>query len=258
MAWACQTSSYEIGSSVEVLILNNDHIEGIDPVKKGELEFRRKIKIKASMSDEPPRKIISEFSSERGSAEEIANSGTYEANRQVINRSKKKSKPEYPKAPECLAEIDLPEWLTLTNQNKDLFIIFDSGKDDNERFLMFGTKNGVKLLEKNDCFADGTFDTTPRLFSQVYTIHALIEGTCVPCVFALLPRKTEEIYIRMLSVLKEQMLADPRSITSDFERSFINAVSKVFVSTKQHGCYFHFKQCCYRKIQNLGLLLKDF
>ena len=39
------------------------------------------------------------------------------------------------------------------------------------------------------------------------------------------------------------------SITSDFEQAFLNAVAKVFPTTTIHGCFFHYKQAVFRKIQ---------
>lgn len=49
----------------------------------------------------------------------------------------------------------------------------------------------------SDWFADGTFKTSPLIFSQVYTIHVLIkENIIIPTIYALLPNKTEETYIR--------------------------------------------------------------
>ena len=56
------------------------------------------------------------------------------------------------------------------------------------RFIVFGNEKILENLPSAHLFGDGTFDVAPHLFTQLYTIHALIEDTCVPVVFALLPR----------------------------------------------------------------------
>ena len=58
----------------------------------------------------------------------------------------------------------------------------------------------------------------------------------------------------MLKAIEAVIDNHPKSVTSDFEDAFINAVSIVFPKTTIFGCFFHFKQICFRKIGNLGLI----
>ncbi|CAF1142775.1 unnamed protein product, partial [Brachionus calyciflorus] len=44
----------------------------------------------------------------------------------------------------------------------------------------------------------------------------------------LLSRKTEEMYVEFLNAVQIKLKHDPLSITSDFEKAFINASMKVF------------------------------
>ena len=46
---------------------------------------------------------------------------------------------------------------------------------------------------------------------------------------------------------------DPKSIQIDFEQAFISAFKDIFPNAKINGCFFHFCQCVWRKIQSLGL-----
>ncbi|RNA12118.1 MULE transposase [Brachionus plicatilis] len=57
----------------------------------------------------------------------------------------------------------------------------------------------------------------------------------------------------MLKKLSEYLTVHPKSITSDFEKAFLNAVDGLFPQTKIYGCIFLFKQSMWRKIQELGL-----
>jgi hypothetical protein len=90
-------------------------------------------------------------------------------------------KPNHPSEPTDLSDINVPEWLKYTLGIKnELFLIYDSGKSDNDRFYIFSTESNLKLLEHAHWFGDGTFDASPKLFKQVYTIHCLIHSRCLP------------------------------------------------------------------------------
>ncbi|RNA09464.1 hypothetical protein BpHYR1_042377, partial [Brachionus plicatilis] len=75
----------------------------------------------------------------------------------------------------------------------------------------------------------------------------------LPVIYAFLTRKTQALYISFLRKIKECLEVFPKSINSDFELAFINACDKVFPGTPINGCYFHFKQSMWRKIQDVGL-----
>ena len=47
--------------------------------------------------------------------------------------------------------------------------------------------------------------------------------------------------------------AQPTAVVMDFEMAFWLAVSEAFPSAERHGCFFHWRQCVFRKIQKLGL-----
>ena len=74
-------------------------------------------------------------------------------------------------------------------------------------------------------YADGTFDIVLELFPQVYTLHAICNGRCLPMIYGVLPRKDMAIYVRYSTEIRTHLKADcfPSSINSDFELSFIKA-----------------------------------
>ena len=73
-------------------------------------------------------------------------------------------------------------------------------------------------------FADGTFNVTPDGFDQLYTIHAYVNGQTYPCVYALLPGRSENIYRRLLEhIASLGGNAAPQSVVTDFEMAAINA-----------------------------------
>ena len=92
----------------------------------------------------------------------------------------------------------LPEEYQLTT-NGDLFLVFDGGIGDPERIFIFASDLGFQFLYGCDhWYADGTFKVYPEVFYQFYTVHGQQRRRNFPCVFGLLPNKTEATYTRFL------------------------------------------------------------
>ncbi|XP_077579601.1 heterogeneous nuclear ribonucleoprotein U-like protein 1 isoform X1 [Stigmatopora nigra] len=131
-----------------------------------------------------------------------------------------------------------------------------------ERFILFeeqdivlmATDTNLDLLAKSmHWFCDGTFDSASDIH-QLYTIHALLgEDHTVPLVYCITKSKTQETYDTIFSKLKERCVMEPNSITVDFERASISSIEKNFPNSHTCGCFFHFSQCLWRKIQACGL-----
>lgn len=80
----------------------------------------------------------------------------------------------YPKNPKNLSELALADRFVTTAKGEN-FLLFDSGPNV-KRTLMFGTTSNLQFLAECNClFMDGTFDVTPPLFAQLYTIHGNIK-----------------------------------------------------------------------------------
>jgi len=125
-----------------------------------------------------------------------------------------------------------------------------------DRILIFSTTSNLGLLGSSELWhGDGTFKCSPGQFTQLYTIHCVKDNRTYPCVFALLPNKTESTYNRLLEKLKSLATEDnvnlnPKEIMADFEIGFINASKRHFPDAQQKGCFFHFSQCLWRKVQD--------
>lgn len=152
----------------------------------------------------------------------------------------------------CL-DIVLPPKLTSN------FLLLDDIVEG-DRILVFGSDQAKENVEKtNTFFADGTFKSCCKEFTQLYTIHADIGSTVestniVPILYSLLPNKSERTYTRLFSLLKEKLPSwNPTYFKIDFEISAINAFRSVFPRSQLKGCNFHFNQCLWRKVQSLGL-----
>ncbi len=107
-------------------------------------------------------------------------------------------------------------------------------------------------------YIDGRFKAVPTIFTQLVTFHTKYLGRHWPCVHALCSSKSRETYSLICSNLKRCFSAvglapRPRSINVDFELANILAIRNHYPNSSIHGCYFHFCQAIYRKVQELGL-----
>lgn len=131
---------------------------------------------------------------------------------------------------------------------EDGMVIFAS--DDDLRFL----------AQSRHWFGDGTFKVTPVGYAQQYSLHAFHDGVTYPCVYVLLPGKSEQTYRKMMEKIIDLMPSDtppnPASIMTDFEKAAMNAFQFCFPETEIRGCYFHLGQSAWRRIQSLGLSAK--
>ncbi|CAF1581679.1 unnamed protein product, partial [Didymodactylos carnosus] len=92
----------------------------------------------------------------------------------------------------------------------------------------------------------------PQLFYQLYVIHGFIRERTLPLVYALLPGKSEAVYGELFNDLLKHVTRHPNSITIDFEEAVENIIKQKLPTTTISGCFFHFKQSLWRKIQDLG------
>lgn len=137
---------------------------------------------------------------------------------------------------------------------------FLSHIDNDWGIVVFTTNRMITALQRCDTlFIDGTFRTAPFPYMQFVTIHGLYHGHVIPLVFALLTNKTVGLYRQLFSHLKRYTrrvtgrALRPVNIVLDFEQAILLAVETELPGTRLSGCYFHFTQSLWRKLQNLGL-----
>ncbi|XP_060874428.1 uncharacterized protein LOC132948119 [Metopolophium dirhodum] len=164
-----------------------------------------------------------------------------------------------PTNPRTLDELVIPaEYKTIIYSKP--FLLYDSNdeKSGKPRILIYSTEENLNLITNcNNWYADGTFSSAPTIFYQLYTIHGIQYSNVLPFLFALLPNKTEETYVRLFEIILNLKLElKPKTFMLDFELSTINAIKKVFPNTSLHGCFFHYSQALWRHIQDSGLAIK--
>jgi len=156
--------------------------------------------------------------------------------------------------PEHLDSLVIPDAYkrTLSGEN---FLLHDSGPGQN-RFFIFSTERNLERMRQCEhWYADGTFKSSPPLFQQIYTIHALKYTNVLPTVFILMSDRSTSTYIRVFTEMKRlQPALNPSTIMTDFEQAALLAWTTVFPKTTQRGCLFHLSQCIWRHLQQTPTL----
>ena len=85
------------------------------------------------------------------------------------------------------------------------------------------------------------------------------QGKALPCAWAFLPGKSEDIYEVLVRVLLEKINKDggqhkPQSVVSDFESAVINVIKLKLPDVRIVGCGFHFRHAIWGKVKEIGLV----
>lgn len=210
-----------------------------------------KLRQRAKETFESPVNVMAHAS--RGTPNAVATLLPSDRNmRRTVSRIRGKI---YPAIPSTTAELVIPADFKITFTAKQ-FLLHDDGPDSENRMLIFSTADNLQLLrENNEWFVDGTFKTCPPLYEQLYTVHIRKHGKVLPMVFCLLKNKTEISYAELFNRIKilEPGL-NPAVVSLDFEKAAINAIIAEFPGAQLQGCFFHFMQSLWRKIQLIPFL----
>lgn len=153
----------------------------------------------------------------------------------------------YPPIPKTLAELHtaLMDYDTRTKLKEHFLLV----NDEAANMVIFSTAKNMAFMATCDTLLmDGTFESVPTLFSQLFIVHAQKNHTIVPVAYCLLTSKTVNAYTDAFRKLKSflQTEYEPR-------RSIHTAVKKIWPSADVRGCRFHLGQSWFRRIQSLGL-----
>ena len=120
---------------------------------------------------------------------------------------------------------------------------------------VFSNNHFVNVLLEFFCLSFlGTFKSSPRLWTQLYTVHGFVHGKMFPLIYALLVDKKKQTYAKLFRSIKRLAPGfEPEEVQLDFEMSAKNALEEVFPGVQTKGCLFHYGQSLWRKAQELGL-----
>ena len=158
--------------------------------------------------------------------------------------------------PTSLEDLDIPPAYLRTHDGSNL-LLWDSGYSTNlRRSYLFGTDDNISILQSSqNLVIDGTFKTAPNLFTQLLTVHSILDdGWRIPCAYGLLPGKREVLYSNLLQQLDDIADISPDTVLTDYELGLRNAVRSIWPGATLRGCYFHFTQCLWRRFAQSDLV----
>ena len=176
-------------------------------------------------------------------------------------RQRQTSNPQ-PHIPSSLQDyilIEVPDQYTNAADGGQFTVYKDwIDQDQTEPMVIFMSKWGFEILSNHETWLfDGTFESAPEPFSQIYIGMAASEigGKGIPCIYGLLPNKKSSTYETMFKKVKELVGQESKltTIITDFEKSVFGACRRVFPTINHKGCRFHHNAAVWRKLGELGL-----
>ena len=82
----------------------------------------------------------------------------------------------------------------------------------------------------------------------------MVQDRIIPCIYALLPDKSEDTYRRFFEEVRNTLDLEhsPQDIVIDFEIAAINVAAATFEGTEMKGCFFHLCSNMWKRIQRSG------
>ena len=232
----------------------HNHNPYVDAIKVATLKAT--LKERAAVGDVQPARLLERV---RLNASDAAKDHMkMQTARRGIRRYKQGMVPPEPATRRDLVFVG--PWTTTGGDDPKPFLRHDSGQNVRDRVIVFATDESLRVLcRANTWFMDGNFSLAPPVFDQLYVIRAPLGTTCISCVYALLPGKSETVYTEMLEAVTDACMAlgfnaDPTTVVTDFEMAAMQAVTAVFgQQVHVQGCFFHLCQNTWRRVQDLGL-----
>lgn len=152
----------------ENVISKSEHSHAADVRKSEQRIGMATIRQAAKNSNSPPRRIIRAVTATM-SKEAAIGLPMYDVIARNVRRVRNKAK-VIPKQPETLSDLVIDGEYAQTMKG-EMFLLYDN-KHAVNRIVIFATKDNLQFMVAcDDWYMDGTFDITPPLFKQVYTVH---------------------------------------------------------------------------------------
>ena len=147
--------------------------------------------------------------------------------------------------------------INIANMPKAPFVLIDHGAED--RIIVIGKKRSmIDLCASDRVHMDGTFRSSPNMFSQLFIIHTLVHGHVRPMLYCLLPAKDTAVYTLLFHLICDKarefgLEFRPDVVWVDYEAAITRSIRYVLRGTVIKGCYFHYCQALHRSYSREGL-----
>ncbi|KAF0990926.1 hypothetical protein HZS_3013 [Henneguya salminicola] len=123
------------------------------------------------------------------------------------------------------------------------FAVGDILSESGKRTVIFASRRNLNYFSQSSrIYFDATFKTVPQFFSQLFTVHAMNFTTTVPCVYALMQRKTKAAHDTAWDSILRIINLNCNHAICDFELTSINSFNQRNPLYELTGCFFHLSQ----------------
>ena len=255
-----KTNLFGMGGNIHLLTAPQEHNHADDTAITDAIEFRHSIQEEAARDPtKPPRRIYNAHVAQTHRAQLAQGGGDrsqlpkYESIKASIHRTRSANIPAIPRNVNQVV-INGP-WAETWLQEK-----FLQNVDHFWGISIFATDENLrKLQECGTVYMDGTFKVCPRPYQQVFEVFGDFQGHVVPLVHVLMENRTTGDYRQVLGFLKRAVRRvshhrwRPQTVVCDYEQALHAAIETELPTSQISGCYFHFNQALWRKIQELRL-----
>ncbi|KAK4006120.1 hypothetical protein OUZ56_011275 [Daphnia magna] len=149
------------------------------------------------------------------------NTGFSEAVQRRIQRKKRERLPAIPQSVSMAAELlkANPE-LGLTLDGKSFYRgHVETVNGEGEALVFLSPSLTPELTNVTELQSDGTFRSLPKKFKQLLTIQLSFENKCYPFAFAMMNKKTRELYDLVMQKVLDVIKEDYPNLTFNIERT---------------------------------------
>ena len=114
------------------------------------------------------------------------------------------------------------------------------------------------LSQAKNGYTDATFKVVRKPFTQLFSVHAFVKSgesvKQIPLIFAIMSGKRKQDYTDVFKAIDALLpTRNVQTLTLDFEATMWQAAAEVFPTVVPLGCFFHWSQAVWHKVQELGL-----
>ena len=154
--------------------------------------------------------------------------------------------------PQTFDELDLNKMKEVGESFEIEHIVYFDNQTQKNILLIYNPWQLEVSRTSTFFLSDATFRNVPKMFSQLLIIHALIGPQSFPVYFILCQSKSEVMYTKVFSRLRE-LGVKMTTCMVDLEVSQRNGLRNSFEGIKVVHCLFHWLQCLIRHVKKESL-----
>ena len=238
----CKGTS-KLNRSRNLVTPTNSHNHSVDDYKAGVYQLKTRCKTLAKHSQTNLREVFDDATRNDPHAADIS----FVECESVMYRARRTLQPKIPSSAAEFCEM------LATSTFKDYYK-FSVTQGIQTAVIFYSDEMITLLIEAENIQFDGTFQTVPIQFYQLWTIFVAVGGHTMPAIHCLMTGKSQELYS---AILRDLVLHVPQfqpiASMSDWEPAPRNAFREFYPQMKLYGCWFHYTQRIWAKTQKLGL-----